>query len=294
MICRFFRKFKLDHRSLTSQWSFWLAVAAPIALFLFFGSFSWAGKVFRFDQEGFDEFIRISKLPLGFLATIIPSVAVVSSMHRSIQTAEQIKHAEEKKNEEKELRLSEAAEECLKKAYELISDGNGETIRGAIVWKNSANFLIEFHRKKENLRIPGIVEKLEVEEDYWRAKFEALLGSLKFKEDVVYMNAEPAVIFIIAEFSTWRRSRKDIVPYELSKEEFLKTLSKLGGNKAIREYLELYEQKILLRHLSAAVSMKASYPRPHEMVEDENWSVGTNDPEIIGARERREASSNET
>lgn len=287
MICRFFRKLKLDHRPLTSQWSFWLAVGAPIALFLFFGGFSWVGKGFQFNQEGFDEFIRISKLPLGLLATIIPSVAVVSSMHRSTQTAEQIKHAEGKKNEEEESLVSEAAEECLKKAYELIADSHGKVIKNPILWKNAANLIGEFHKKKERLKIPGIVERLEVEEDYWRAKFESLLGTLKDEQDVHEIHAHPAIIFLVAEFSVWRTERQDTAPYTTTKNEFAKILKKLKGNQAIQDYLRRNEN-VLVRQVSLMLAQAMTgLKSPEEMLEEALRSGDMSDPVVVELRQQQ-------
>lgn len=292
MICRFFRKLKLDHRPLTSQWSFWLAVGAPIALFFFFGGFSWIGKDFQFNQKGFDEFIRISKLPLGLLATIIPSVAVVSSMHRSIQTAEQIKHAEEKKNEEDESLVSEAAEECLKKAYELISDSHEKVIKNPILWKNSANLIGEFRKKKERLKIPTIVERLEVEEDYWRAKFESLLGTLKDEQDVREIRAHPAIIFLVAEFSVWRAERQDTAPYTTTKKEFADTLKKLKGNHAIQDYLRSNEN-VLVRQVSFMIMQPMTdLQSPDKEIEEAIRSGDMSDPVVVELRQQREASLN--
>ena len=82
--------YKLDHSSLLSQGMFWGAMAVPTISFFYFGGFAWQGYVPSLDADGLNEFISISKLPIGLLSLSIPLVAITASVHRSIQTQEQI------------------------------------------------------------------------------------------------------------------------------------------------------------------------------------------------------------
>src|SRR5699024_8970624 len=86
---RFFLKEKgeLDHNALIRQPLFWAAICWPLAAFFFFGGFVWEGKVWQLDSDGYQNFIDSSKLPLALLALSGPFVAIVVSMHRSVQTA---------------------------------------------------------------------------------------------------------------------------------------------------------------------------------------------------------------
>lgn len=88
--------FALDHRSLGHQPLFWVAIFLPVTLFLFFGCLSWIGSSPQWNYEGFNHFIDRSKLPLGLLALALPFTALVTSWHRSIQTAKQIEDTQVK------------------------------------------------------------------------------------------------------------------------------------------------------------------------------------------------------
>lgn len=82
--------YKLTYSSLTSQWLFRGAIFVPLLSFIYFGIFAWKGHSIDMSSEGLNRFIIISKLPLGLLSLSIPFVAIVTSVHRSIQTAKQI------------------------------------------------------------------------------------------------------------------------------------------------------------------------------------------------------------
>ncbi|EDF9595737.1 hypothetical protein GCC33_08640 [Salmonella enterica] len=82
--------FSMNSEPLTKQALFWSSIRIPFISFIYFGLFSWANYKFQFNQEGFNNFISISKLPLGLLSLCIPFVAIVNNIHRTIQTDEQI------------------------------------------------------------------------------------------------------------------------------------------------------------------------------------------------------------
>lgn len=80
----------INHFSLLRQGFFWWAIVVPVLSFIYFGYFAWSGYSVSLDSEGFNEFIKISKLPMGLLSLSMPFVAIVIGVHRSIQTREQI------------------------------------------------------------------------------------------------------------------------------------------------------------------------------------------------------------
>lgn len=88
----------LNHRSLAHQPLFWLAMGLPFFLFVVFGFIAWYGSSAQWDWQGFNNFIEMTKLPLGLLALAVPFTALVTSIHRSIQTAKQITETERKSN----------------------------------------------------------------------------------------------------------------------------------------------------------------------------------------------------
>ncbi|WP_016970558.1 hypothetical protein [Pseudomonas tolaasii] len=85
--------YKLDQSSLLSQGMFWGGIIIPLFSFVFFGSYAWKRYHIDLSAEGLNTFVSISKLPLGLLSLSIPFVAIVASVHRSIQTEAQISSA---------------------------------------------------------------------------------------------------------------------------------------------------------------------------------------------------------
>ncbi|WKC46145.1 hypothetical protein [Pseudomonas veronii] len=85
--------YRLDQSSLLSQGVFWAGILIPLFSFVFFGSYAWTRYHIDLSAEGLNTFISISKLPLGLLSLSIPLVAMVASVHRSIQTEAQISSA---------------------------------------------------------------------------------------------------------------------------------------------------------------------------------------------------------
>lgn len=95
-LARCFKTYKIDAKPLTQQTLFWLAIVIPIVSFIYFGLFAWWGKTPVFSAHGFERFIKISTLPLGFLTLAIPFTAVINNIHRTIQTNEQIEQTKRK------------------------------------------------------------------------------------------------------------------------------------------------------------------------------------------------------
>jgi hypothetical protein len=61
-----------------------------------FGLWAWKDHNINFTSEGFNHFLDISKLPLIILAASVPLAAIVSNIHRTIQTEAQINSSETK------------------------------------------------------------------------------------------------------------------------------------------------------------------------------------------------------
>lgn len=88
--------FKFNSQSLTKQGPFWLAIVIPVLLFLITGFPVWKDYTLDFSEKSYENFLTISKLPLYLLSLSIPLVAIVAHIHRTIQTAEQIRLTTEK------------------------------------------------------------------------------------------------------------------------------------------------------------------------------------------------------
>lgn len=72
---------------------FWFSILTPFAVFLSFGVYAWEGFQLDFSYDGFENFIRLSKLPLGLLGLSLPLAVLVSRLHSTVQTATQIEIA---------------------------------------------------------------------------------------------------------------------------------------------------------------------------------------------------------
>ncbi|MZG45153.1 MULTISPECIES: hypothetical protein [Dickeya] len=81
----------MSDKRLTKQRLFCQSVRFPVISGFYFGVFSWIGHEPKFNSDGFLYFIEISKLPIGMISLAIPFVAIVSSIHRTIQTEAQMK-----------------------------------------------------------------------------------------------------------------------------------------------------------------------------------------------------------
>ncbi|HHK5870980.1 TPA: hypothetical protein ACQVQ7_002048, partial [Serratia marcescens] len=85
-----FKFLQLNERKLSEQWMFWLSISIPLALSITLSIPLWLQTKINISPEGYDNFLRIFKLPIGVLSLSIPLVAIVAHIHRTIQTAEQI------------------------------------------------------------------------------------------------------------------------------------------------------------------------------------------------------------
>lgn len=88
--------FEMNAEPLTKQRLFKAAFIIPITSFLAFGAVAWTGHSFQLDADGLNNFLNISKLPLGLLSLSVPFGVIVNNIHRTIQTDTQIKEAQKK------------------------------------------------------------------------------------------------------------------------------------------------------------------------------------------------------
>ncbi|WP_259472859.1 hypothetical protein [Citrobacter portucalensis] len=86
--------YKLTEKSLFEQKLFWLSIGLPLFSFFYFGIFSWWGKSPVLSAHGYNRFYEISKFPLMLLASSVPLGAIVSNIHRTIQTETQLSRTE--------------------------------------------------------------------------------------------------------------------------------------------------------------------------------------------------------
>lgn len=87
---------KLTHKNLLRQPLFVTSIALPVYMFVMYGLWAWKGHSINFTSDGFNHFLEISKLPLIILASSVPLAAIVSNIHRTIQTEAQINSSETK------------------------------------------------------------------------------------------------------------------------------------------------------------------------------------------------------
>ena len=94
---------KLTHKNLLKQPLFVTSVALPVYLFVMYGLWAWKDHSINFTSDGFNNFLEISKLPLIILASSVPLAAIVSNIHRTIQTEAQINSSETKNSIDRHL-----------------------------------------------------------------------------------------------------------------------------------------------------------------------------------------------
>ncbi|WP_413510456.1 hypothetical protein [Serratia liquefaciens] len=87
---------KLDERQLSKQWLFWLSILIPLLISLILSIPLWLQTKINLSADGYDNFLRVFKLPIGVLSLSIPLVAIVAHIHRTIQTAKQIELTNQK------------------------------------------------------------------------------------------------------------------------------------------------------------------------------------------------------
>ncbi len=87
---------RLTHKNLFKQPLFIASIALPIYMFIMYGLWVWKGHDINFSSTGFNNFLDITKLPLLILASSVPLAAIISNLHRTIQTEAQINLSETK------------------------------------------------------------------------------------------------------------------------------------------------------------------------------------------------------
>lgn len=85
------KKFELNDRKLSEQWLFWVSILLPLFVSILLCIPIWTKTQWDLSATGYEVFLNLYKLPMGILSLSIPFVAIVAHIHRTIQTAEQIK-----------------------------------------------------------------------------------------------------------------------------------------------------------------------------------------------------------
>lgn len=85
-------------KGLSEQGLLWLSIITPIAYFFFTGWFAWKDHSPQLDEAGLKTFMDISTLPLAILSLSLALTILVSRLHATKQTAEQIKITKQKNN----------------------------------------------------------------------------------------------------------------------------------------------------------------------------------------------------
>ncbi|EKO3929400.1 hypothetical protein GA787_003303, partial [Vibrio metschnikovii] len=78
---------------LDKQVLFWLAVLLPIIIAVGLGIPVWIEYSLAFNAEAYDNFLKISRLPIGLSSLAIPLGVLVGKLHSAKQTARQIENA---------------------------------------------------------------------------------------------------------------------------------------------------------------------------------------------------------
>lgn len=85
-------------RGLFKQGLFWLFILIPFCYFLALSIIAWQGYSILLTLNGLNEFIKISVVPLATLSLAVPLSVLVSRLHATKQTAEQIRITRQKNN----------------------------------------------------------------------------------------------------------------------------------------------------------------------------------------------------
>lgn len=283
---RFLNWLALDHRSLGHQPLFWVAIFLPVTLFIVFACISWIGSSPQWNYEGFNHFIDRSKLPLGLLALALPFTALVTSWHRSIQTAKQIEHNDQKESDENQKWIKDIAAHYLEKSFELLEKDRALTIDNR-AWINSSNLLLKYKSTKNSINNQTYSDHLQAEEDYWRAKFEILLGCITHDdlELLVDNKVHPAMILIIAEIATWPNQEPDKSQQDNDfLNEFIERLNRIPS---LRDFIDANRQEIRAYSNYMLVIQSMEMLSPEQVFEEAVLAGPSDDPVVTKERKRR-------
>lgn len=85
-------------KSLAHQPLLWFSLCLPLTYFFSFGAIVWGQSSLDLSDKGFENFIKISTLPLLLLSLAVPFSLLIWRFHATLQTAEQIELASYKNN----------------------------------------------------------------------------------------------------------------------------------------------------------------------------------------------------
>ncbi|MBU6951621.1 hypothetical protein [Hahella sp. HN01] len=87
-------------KGLAQQGILWLCILVPLLYFLVLGCIIWSEYSISVNKEGFLKFAEISTFPLAVLSLSLPLSVLVTRLHSTMQTAEQISILKRKQNAE--------------------------------------------------------------------------------------------------------------------------------------------------------------------------------------------------
>ncbi|MBN3342559.1 hypothetical protein H5A44_08980 [Pectobacterium brasiliense] len=116
--------YKLSPKPLYNHPFFWTSIFLPTLIFCIFSYYDLSNK--KTSVLGADQY-DISTFTLSILALVLPATTILSAIHRSIQTDEQIKIAEKKNESDKYYAHQKYIIECLASLtkHEIKSSWNG-------------------------------------------------------------------------------------------------------------------------------------------------------------------------
>ncbi|WP_298015537.1 hypothetical protein [uncultured Castellaniella sp.] len=250
----------MDHASLIEQPLFWVAICWPLGSFLFFGSFVWLEKTIQLNEQGYQNFIASSKLPITMLAMSVPLTALVASIHRSIQTAKQIEFVESKIKEDSESKSQETAQLCLEKAFDILHK-EGKPTRAAAAWRGTRSLIESYEAIKKEITIKEISAQLGTQEKYWKVKFEIIISQLS-KDDFYFIKENGISVDLMSDIADFCEA------------------------KIINKYIEQGQGEIIYQ--DGNICAKTMYmPNPNAVYENEVQSGPSDDNIVTEERKTR-------
>lgn len=151
----------------------WICLLIPVSYFLIIGLLAWHPHQLDISSAGFNNFIKISTLPLGLLSLSIPLTILVLRLHSTQQTALQIKKTEEQITIAKQKNNVDAFYSHRKALVEYFNHVEETQYEGGIIGKFKAHPRLHIKFFINTTPENGIPELNT-------AKFEETLRKLKF------------------------------------------------------------------------------------------------------------------
>lgn len=260
---------KITPDSLDKQNLFWIAIFAPIVYFFLLGCVAWSGTEIDRSWNGFNKFLEISKLPIGILALSPIFGVFVSNVHRTIQTEKQISATEKQITIAEEKNYSDsfyAHKKYIIEEFNTINSVYGVEEKITI---ESPSILYKVIYHKSNVR-DGFSESINpnylkfIEDNFKSLGYILQEMSFKYRNDNYIGNSVTIDFFekkldelfeIINEIITVSELGRNIIPFferkimELKERKNNNLKNILGGEKSIRNEMEMLEEALLAKDL---------------------------------------------